>query len=172
MKILSEKNKGLTIIELLVVNCIIAILTAAALLAYFSQKEKAYSIVIIHDLNNFSKQSSIYYMENNTLPYSEGDVIDHKSRIFDISKDVKIKITELNSHKPFSEKFTAIGTLKNKTVRINMLNNSTSEVSPEIKKAENSFLTEFLLYFIYILGIGTIIITILIFILKAGSTKK
>jgi type II secretory pathway pseudopilin PulG len=172
LKIFSHKKSGLTIIELLVVNCIISILTAAALLAYFSQKDKAYSIVIIHDLKNFSKQSSLYYMENNSLPYSKGDVIEHTNRIFDISKDVKIKVTDLNTQKPFSEKFTAVGTLRNKSVRINMLNNTTSDISSGKNKSEKSFLTEFLLYFIYILGIGTILVVILIFISKAGSAKK
>jgi type II secretory pathway pseudopilin PulG len=167
-----SSKKGLTLIELLIVNCIISVITAVLLLTYFSQKEKAYSIILKHDLINFSRDLNIDYTEDGTLDISKGQVFTDKNKDFSISKGVKIKILEINSDNPFGDSpFIAKADLNKKTIYFDLKNNMVKKES--VETSYSSFkIVKFFKYFLYVLGSTLIFASTLIYILRIGSRKK
>ncbi|HIF06226.1 MAG TPA: prepilin-type N-terminal cleavage/methylation domain-containing protein [Gemmatimonadetes bacterium] len=56
-------NKGLTLIELVIVVVIIGILAAIAIPKFFATREKAYFAAMKSDLKNLASQQEIYYSD-------------------------------------------------------------------------------------------------------------
>ncbi|MCB9494421.1 MAG: prepilin-type N-terminal cleavage/methylation domain-containing protein [Desulfobacteraceae bacterium] len=167
-----SSKKGFTLIELIIVNCIISILTAVAMLAFFSQKEKAYSIILLHDLNTLSKALTVYQTEKDDFPFLKGDIIGEKNKIACLSKGVKIEITEIDSENPFgNHPFIVKASLNKKTISFDLNKNMVVNMSDN--KSFNDFIiVKFLKYFLYILVLSLLFVSAIIFILKIGSRKK
>jgi prepilin-type N-terminal cleavage/methylation domain-containing protein len=165
-------KKGFTLLELLIVNCIISIVTAVVILVYFSQKDKAYEIILLHDLNNFSNQLQVDYLENNSISLEKGDIITQESKNFTISNNVKFEIiqTEKNDSLPKIPVLVK-ASLKNQTIYFDLKNKKIKNISG--KKSYNNFkLVKFFKYFLYVLGGSFIFVYTIIYILKIGSIKK
>ncbi|MDY0360723.1 MAG: type II secretion system protein [Desulforegulaceae bacterium] len=172
MYLFLSSKKGLTIIELIIVNCIISILTAVAVLIFFSQKEKAYSIILLHDLNNFSKSLIVYYSEKNNLPFSKGDIFGETNKIVNLSKGVKIEIIEMDKENPYGNMpFIVKASINKKIISFDLKKNMVVSTS-EQKKCSDFIIVKFLKYFLYILVLSLIFVSSVIFILKIGSRQK
>lgn len=167
-----SSKKGFTLIELIIVNCIISILTAVAMLIFFSQKEKAYSIILLHDLSSFSRSMVLYNSENNDFPISKGDIFDENNKTLCLSKGVKIQVIEIDNENPFGNNpFIVKAFLKNKTITFDIKKNMVITKS-NIKNYKNFIIVKFLKYFLYILVLSLIFVSSVIFILKIGSRQK
>jgi len=68
MRITSEKFRGFTIVELLIVIVVIAILAAISIVAYNGIQNRGYDAAVQSDLTNFGKIMEIYKIDNGTYP--------------------------------------------------------------------------------------------------------
>lgn len=70
MKLWAQKQKGFTIVELLIVIVVIAILAAISIVAYNGIQERARDSQRVQDVKTIAKALEIYYLDNNTFPSS------------------------------------------------------------------------------------------------------
>ena len=76
-KSMKEKDKGFTLVELLVVVVIIGILAGIAIPLFLSQKQKGVDASIKSDLKNAATLQETYYIDNGTYGVT-GDLTDLK----------------------------------------------------------------------------------------------
>jgi len=67
-KLLKKKEKGFTLVELLVVVAIIGILAAIAIPQFAAYRMKAYNSAAESDLRNFKTGMESYYADNQAYP--------------------------------------------------------------------------------------------------------
>lgn len=65
---LENKNRGFTIVELLIVIVVIGILAAIIVVAYRGIQDRAYDTSIQNDLSNIAKKIRMYHAENGVYP--------------------------------------------------------------------------------------------------------
>lgn len=70
MKLWAQKQKGFTIVELLIVIVVIAILAAISIVAYNGIQERARDSQRVQDVKTIAKALEMYYLDNNTFPSS------------------------------------------------------------------------------------------------------
>jgi type II secretory pathway pseudopilin PulG len=68
-------SEALTLIELLIVICVIGLLTAIAVLSLYRYTSRAYDVTIRYDLNQFVKTEAGYFAENGKYYGIMGDFI-------------------------------------------------------------------------------------------------
>ncbi len=68
-------SDALTLIELLIVICVIGLLTAIAILSLYRYTSRAYDVTIRYDLNQFVKAEVGYFGENDKYLGTAGDFI-------------------------------------------------------------------------------------------------
>jgi len=77
-KIVSKKNNGFTLVELLVVLSILALLLTLAVPKYFTSIEKAKDAALRQDLNTLRESLDKYYADNGKYPNALEDLVEHK----------------------------------------------------------------------------------------------
>jgi general secretion pathway protein G len=92
-KMAYKKNKGFTLVELLVVLSILALLLTLAVPKYFTSIEKAKEATLKQDLNTLRESLDKYYADNGKYPNILEDLVEHKY----IRKLPVDPITEKNS---------------------------------------------------------------------------
>lgn len=73
-----KKNKGFTLVELLVVLSILALLLTLAMPRYFTSIEKAKDATLKQDLNTLRESLDKYYADNGKYPNTLDDLVEHK----------------------------------------------------------------------------------------------
>lgn len=94
-KAMNEKEKGFTLVELLVVIIIIGILSAIAIPVFMNQRQKAVDSGIKSDLRTIANEVESYYVDNQEYPASVTQA-DDKVTIpaGDKSEAVEISVSE------------------------------------------------------------------------------
>jgi len=72
-----RKERGFTIIELLIVMVIIAILTSIALISFGDTKEQAFATTMRSDLRNLVASEESFYTNNGTYTDNKGNLADY-----------------------------------------------------------------------------------------------
>jgi prepilin-type N-terminal cleavage/methylation domain-containing protein len=103
--------KGFTLIELLIVIIILGILSSIAIGFFQFYTNKAYKIIMLHDINEFVKAEEGYYTENKRYLGATGDFIENGNPpvgaltaagfIFSPSEGVKIEIVSGDGANPY-----------------------------------------------------------------------
>lgn len=75
-KAMNEKEKGFTLVELLVVIIIIGILSAIAIPVFMNQRQKAVDSGIKSDLRTIANEVESYYVDNQEYPASLSQTAD------------------------------------------------------------------------------------------------
>jgi general secretion pathway protein G len=78
LKMAYKKNKGFTLVELLVVLSILALLLTLAVPKYFTSIEKAKDATLKQDLNTLRESLDKYYADNGKYPNTLDDLVEHK----------------------------------------------------------------------------------------------
>jgi general secretion pathway protein G len=78
LKMAYKKNKGFTLVELLVVLSILALLLTLAVPKYFTSIEKAKDATLKQDLNTLRESLDKYYADNGKYPNTLEDLVEHK----------------------------------------------------------------------------------------------
>lgn len=78
LKMAYKKNKGFTLVELLVVLSILALLLTLAVPKYFTSIEKAKDATLKQDLNTLRESIDKYYADNGKYPNTLDDLVEHK----------------------------------------------------------------------------------------------
>lgn len=78
LKMAHKKNKGFTLVELLVVLSILALLLTLAVPKYFTSIEKAKDATLKQDLNTLRESLDKYYADNGKYPNTLEDLVEHK----------------------------------------------------------------------------------------------
>jgi general secretion pathway protein G len=78
LKMAYKKNKGFTLVELLVVLSILALLLTLAVPKYFTSIEKAKDATLKQDLNTLRESIDKYYADNGKYPNTLEDLVEHK----------------------------------------------------------------------------------------------
>jgi general secretion pathway protein G len=78
LKMAYKKNKGFTLVELLVVLSILALLLTLAVPKYFTSIEKAKDATLKQDLNTLRESLDKYYADNGKYPNTLVDLVEHK----------------------------------------------------------------------------------------------
>jgi general secretion pathway protein G len=78
LKMANKKNKGFTLVELLVVLSILALLLTLAVPKYFTSIEKAKDATLKQDLNTLRESLDKYYADNGKYPNTLDDLVEHK----------------------------------------------------------------------------------------------
>jgi type IV pilus assembly protein PilA len=82
---MAKKEKGFTLIELMIVVAIIGILSAIAVPNFLSYRTKGYDMTAKVDLTHAMKFLSFYHIENGTFPASDAGLL---ASGFRLSEDV------------------------------------------------------------------------------------
>lgn len=90
------KQKGFTIVELLIVIVIIAILATITIVAYNGIQARAQESAVRSDLTNASKKLQLFYVDNNRFPNSVAELatvgIDISNGAYAIWPDVAVNL--------------------------------------------------------------------------------
>lgn len=84
-----NKNKGFTIVELLIVIVVIGILAAIVIVAYRGIQDRAYDASVQNDLDNIAKKIRIYHVENGVYPIGSAQLA---------TLDIKVNKSAYGSH--------------------------------------------------------------------------
>jgi type II secretory pathway pseudopilin PulG len=119
-------SEALTLIELLIVICVIGLLTAIALLSLYRYTSRAYDVTIRYDLNQFVKAEMGYFGQNGHYFGIAGDFIvggaaggglDSPELDFSPSEGVKVEIISGDGAHPLTPPvFKAESSHKNSSV--------------------------------------------------------
>lgn len=72
MSVTAKKQKGFTIVELLIVIVVIAILATISVVAYNGVQDRAHDTAVKSDLSNFAKKIMLYHAEEGSYPPGNG----------------------------------------------------------------------------------------------------
>lgn len=86
---LRNKNKGFTIVELLIVIVVIGILAAIVVVAYRGIQDRAYDTSVQNDLANIAKKIKMYNVENGVYPAGNTQLA---------TLDIKVNKSAFGSH--------------------------------------------------------------------------
>lgn len=105
------KQKGFTIVELLIVIVVIAILAAISVVAYNGIQQRAKLSTALSELSNLSKTVSVFQVDQSSQPYpndpSEWSLVFKKANMFDNTRSSTLKSFILCSTTT-GDKFTII----------------------------------------------------------------
>jgi type II secretory pathway pseudopilin PulG len=111
---LISNSEALTLIELLIVICVIGLLAAIAVISLYRYTSKAYDVTIKYDLNQFVKAEAGYFAENGKYLGITGDFVvggaaggglDSPELNFTPSEGVKIEIISGDGAQPMAPPF-------------------------------------------------------------------